>query len=34
MTREVGVQPYLSEEDAKQYLEEVMKELDKHRTHK
>ena len=31
MTGEAGVHPYLSQEDAKQYLEEVMKELDKNR---
>jgi hypothetical protein len=31
---EVGVQPNLSEEDAKQYLDEVIKELDKHRSPK
>jgi hypothetical protein len=32
--REVGVQPSLSEEDAKQYLEEVIEELDKCSTQK
>jgi hypothetical protein len=32
MTSEAGVHPYLSQEDAKQYLEEVIKELDKHRS--
>jgi polyhydroxyalkanoate synthesis regulator phasin len=31
---EEGVQPNLSEEDAKQYLDEVIKELDKHRSPK
>jgi hypothetical protein len=30
----VGVQPNLSEDDAKQYLDEVMKELDKHHSSK
>ena len=29
MDKDTGIQPYLSEEDAKQYLDEVMKELDK-----
>ena len=32
MDREVGVQPSLSEQDAKQYLKEVIEELDKSRT--
>ena len=31
MTSKAGVHPYLSQEDAKQYLREVMEELDKHR---
>ena len=31
MTSKAGVHPYLSQEDAKQYLKEVMEELDKHR---
>ncbi|HEY7571444.1 MAG TPA: hypothetical protein VH796_08745, partial [Nitrososphaeraceae archaeon] len=34
MISDVGVQPDLSEEDAKQYMNEVMDELDKHRTSK
>ena len=31
---EAGAQPNLSEEDAKQYLDEVIKELDKQRSQK
>jgi hypothetical protein len=31
LNKDVGIQPNLPEEDAKQYLDEVMKELDKHR---
>ncbi len=34
MDKDTGIQPYLSEEDAKQYLDEVMKELDKNRSPK
>ena len=34
MTSEAGVHPYLSQEDVKQYLDEVMKELDDHRSSK
>jgi polyhydroxyalkanoate synthesis regulator phasin len=34
MVNEVGVEPNLSVEDAKQYLDEVMKELNKHRSSK
>ena len=34
MASEAGVHPYLSQEDAKQYLDEVMKELDNHRSSK
>jgi hypothetical protein len=34
MDKDTGIQPYLSEEDAKQYLDEVMKELDKNRSQK
>jgi hypothetical protein len=31
MTNEAEVHPFLSQEDAKQYLKKVMKELDKNR---
>jgi hypothetical protein len=34
MDKDTGIQPYLSEEDAKQYLDEVVKELDKNRSPK
>jgi hypothetical protein len=34
IVNETGVQPDLSEEDAKQYLDEVLKEIDKHRNPK
>ena len=34
IVNEAGVQPDLSEEDAKQYLDEVIKELDKERSQK
>jgi hypothetical protein len=34
MITETGVQPNLSEEDAKQYLDDVIKELDKHHSPK
>jgi hypothetical protein len=34
MISKTGVQPNLSEEDAKQYLDDVIKELDKHHSPK